>query len=155
LSAVWDASVAVLAAMDERHDPRSATARRVRSLVHGYYGLVAPALMAWEVGNVVHIKLAKRFGRSAEARSNLVDAMLDDIQFARTTPPSWRATARIAERCGLSFYDAAYVEVAARDDVSFVVTEDLRLARAAERLLGKGRAYTTQGVAQALDAAEL
>lgn len=54
-------------------------------------------------------------------------------------PGDLGAVARDCERSGLTFYDAAFLELAARDDASVLVTEDAALRAQAARRLGPRR----------------
>lgn len=100
---------------------------------------VAPALLAFEVGNVIHRKRPAEFGGSLDARLHAVGTALEGIALLPLEAGDVEAIARVCEEEQLSFYDAAYLELAERDDEALLVTDDDRLRRAATRRLGAER----------------
>jgi predicted nucleic acid-binding protein len=78
------------------------------------HGAVVPALWRLEVAD--SLTMAARGGR---IDSGLRDAALCDLALEITTDPhteanAWSQTLQLADRCGLTVYDAAYLELALR-----------------------------------------
>ena len=95
----------------------------------------APALWAWETGNLLWV--ACRRGRIDEGRLDDALRILGAAQVRLEGPPDearQRTTLAHARRHGLSFYDASYLEQALRTRAQ-LATKDARLRRAA-RLAG-------------------
>jgi predicted nucleic acid-binding protein len=94
--------------------------------------LYAPALLPFEIANVCVTKLRRHPNR----RGVLLEAfaMLDRIDI-NIVEIDHRETVDVAERFGLTAYDASYLWLAQRLDVE-LVTLDVRLARATERGTG-------------------
>jgi predicted nucleic acid-binding protein len=95
-----------------------------------------PALWHLEVANVLQIGI-RRQRHAVDFR----DHVLSDLSKlaihvdAETQRHAWGATARLAERRGLTVYDAAYLELALRRSLPLAtLDEDLRAAAAAERV---------------------
>ncbi len=102
--------------------------------------LVAPSLLVWEIGNVICGSASRILGDSSvEDRSRIVLALLDGIELDHPTTVSVIATTRISRTHRLTFYDAAYLELASRDGDAFLATEDAALAGAARAVLGASR----------------
>lgn len=146
---IIDASVLVLAAQDEARDPRAAMARRLLPLIHEGYELAAPALIAWEIGQIVHVKRAADW--SLAERPRVVRALLHDLDLDTPDAAALDATGRIAVARNLSFYDAAYLELASRNPDAVLLTEDTRLHQAGRALLGASRTHTLQSVSENLE----
>jgi predicted nucleic acid-binding protein len=102
--------------------------------------LMAPALLAWEVANVVHAKRPEAFGADVAARRALVALLLDGIVLHPPTPAHLLDVARLAHEHRLSAYDAAYLALAVSHR-AILVTEDAKLHRAAAKELGATRAW--------------
>lgn len=136
---VVDASVAILLAQHPDDDPRSDVARRLMPLATQAYRLVAPALLGWELGNIVHAKRASTWPDAA-LRGRIVRGLLEDIDLDVPDDATWASTGHLAERLRLSYYDASYVDLAARRPGALLITEDERLRRAAAADLGRDRA---------------
>src|SRR5437870_13903674 len=98
--------------------------------------LTAPAIMAFELGNVVHRKRRQLFGKNLADRQALVDALLLGVEIAPTVAEDLAEVGRIAEEDRLTFYDAAFLALAARTSAT-LLTEDAALAKAAASRLGK------------------
>ncbi|MEA3199788.1 MAG: hypothetical protein QOE90_1216 [Thermoplasmata archaeon] len=109
------------------------------SALHERFACRAPALLAWEIGHVVHGRRAALFAATPQKRAALVEAMLEGIELVPTDAAARAATARLAARHGLTFYDASYLELAAREPEGTLATHDAALRRAAQRELA-GRA---------------
>lgn len=135
-----DASTLVKVVLDDGPSPSVEAAQAIYPLL-AERGLQAPALLAWEVGNVVHRKYAGRIGRSFEERAALVASLLAPIELLPADEAMVRRTGQLAEEHGLTFYDAAYLEAAGRREDGLLVTEDGKLLRIAARVLGKDRAF--------------
>ncbi|MEK6974752.1 MAG: type II toxin-antitoxin system VapC family toxin [Candidatus Thermoplasmatota archaeon] len=110
----------------------------------------APALIASEVGQVVHNKRAMQFGPTPELRSSAAELLLAQVGLV-PSDPAMRALA--GELCvlGLSFYDAEYVALAQRLD-AILVTHDQAMAKVARVALGKARVVDLDGLRQLVKA---
>lgn len=106
--------------------------------LHARSDLIAPTLLAFEVGQVVHVKKPGAFGSSAAERAELVETLLDGIELVPADDATWRRIGELAEKEALSFYDAAFLELAVSKG-AILLTEDDGLARSAARYLGKAR----------------
>jgi len=99
-------------------------------------GAVVPALWRLEVGN--GLTVAVRRGRivSAMRASALADLELLDILIdAATDANAWSNSLHLADRFGLTLYDAAYLELAQRRSLPLAsLDRDLRSAAQALRL---------------------
>jgi predicted nucleic acid-binding protein len=95
------------------------------------YGGVVPGIWHLEVANVLLLKV-----RHKKLPEKELDAVLADISKlkiavdGRTDEFAWTMTLRLAEKHGLSAYDAAYLELALRRGLA-LATLDKELARAA------------------------
>lgn len=92
---------------------------------------IVPALWRLEVGN--GLLMAGRRGRVRTERVNAVWRELSELPIeidAETNARAWNGTAALARRHGLTLYDAAYLELAARRSLP-LATFDSQLARAA------------------------
>jgi predicted nucleic acid-binding protein len=115
---------------DERSRPADAILDRIRSGER----IVAPALFRWEISNL--LLSALRAGRiEVEETESALDALRDIPIYL--DPPGDRfftgSEMRLAQACGLSAYDAAYLASALTLDAE-LVTADAPLARAARDL---------------------
>ena len=91
-----------------------------------------PALWRWEVANALQMNVRRERHGAAfrdEALSNL--ACLPIKVDARAEPEAWLGTLVIAERHGLTMYDASYLEIAVRRKIP-LATLDRQLRVAAE-----------------------
>lgn len=120
---------------------RIATLARPHLLPHlvGAFDVCAPTLFRWEVGNAVHGRGARGFGDLAR-RKRLVATMLAPVRLVDQAGRE-DAIADVAVRTGLTFYDAAYLQLAL-DEHSPLVTEDRRMLDEAAKVLGPNRAWT-------------
>ncbi|MGQ0536132.1 MAG: type II toxin-antitoxin system VapC family toxin [Methanobacteriota archaeon] len=116
------------------------------TLLQERFASTAPALLAWELGSVVHGRKAALFGASPEERSAALELLLAGIDLVPTDEAGRARTGALAARHSLRFYDASYLELAGRDDSTVFVTEDKRLLAAAARALGGDRATGLSGV---------
>lgn len=148
--AVLDASAAVYVIVEGQADPRGPALRSALEALEMDHGIRAPSLVAYEVGQVVHVKDPDAYGADVRARQDAVDTVLRGIERVPATADGTRRTGGLAERHGLSFYDAAYLELAARDGSGILITEDRRLKTAAVDELGTARAFDIEGIAEAV-----
>jgi predicted nucleic acid-binding protein len=91
-----------------------------------------PALWRWEVANALQMNMRRgRHGAAFrdEALSNL--ACLPIKVETRAEPEAWLGTLVMAERYGLTVYDASYLEIAVRRKIP-LATLDRQLRAAAE-----------------------
>ena len=145
-----DASALLLLVQHPDVDARSEVARRVLPEASAVGEIVAPALLAWEVGNVVFVKRAADWAEP-DAQEDDFATVVENVRLVTPDEAALRATAALARRHGVSFYDAAYLELAARGD-AWLVTEDERLLKAARRELGKARALDLGALGRAVEA---
>jgi len=106
--------------------------------LHARASIIAPALLAYEVGQVIHAKKPSAFEASASERADLVSALLGSIDLITPDDDSLRRSGELAEKERLSFYDASFLELAISRDAS-ILTEDDKLAKIAIRVLGPTR----------------
>jgi predicted nucleic acid-binding protein len=103
-------------------------------------GFWVPELWRWEVANVLQMNVKRGRHGAAFRDAALLDLGLLSIHVdAEAGRQAWGPTVRVAERHGLTVYDAAYLELALRRGVPLAtLDEDLRAAAEAEkvRLLG-------------------
>ena len=135
-------SSALLASLDVARQPEASDAMRD---LKGEHEAVAPTLVAWELGNVVHGRRRNAFGRSLDERLEVVSALLQGVTLMPLEAGDLLAVGRDCEESGLTFYDAAFLELTARDDEALLVTEDAALRAQAHKRLGKGRARALLG----------
>lgn len=136
---VIDANVAVLPAQRAEKDPRADVARRVLPAATEAYGLAAPALLAWEIGQIVHRKRAAEWPDLA-TRQGTAALLVQDVDLDVPDAAAAERCGSLAEKHAISYYDAAYLELALRKPSGLLVTEDERLRRAAALELGPDRA---------------
>lgn len=95
---------------------------------------VVPAIWPLEVANVLLV--AERHQRIREAQTVRFTQLLQSLPITiegESLPGALGAILSLGRECGLSAYDAAYLEVAARRGLAFA-TQDERLIAAARRL---------------------
>lgn len=105
--------------------------------------LSAPALLALEVGNFLHGPHRRAAGETRDDRLASGQALLEGTLLEPFSIESMRAVAALAEDHGLSFYDATYLEHAARSPQFGLLTDDGPLIKGARSALGKGRVKTS------------
>ncbi len=130
MSLIIDSSVALSWCFEDEHT--SATVALLNQIAEA--GAVAPALWPLEVLN--GLAMAERRGRIDVARRHQLAGFLHDLPISldnETASQAWTATARLAERCRLTLYDAAYLELAQRLDLP-LATLDQELRAAASGL---------------------
>lgn len=143
MSCVMDAS-ALLKGVEKGDDGDGDLSRRIRPRLAERFGLAAPLLAAWEIGNVVHTKKRPAVGGSAEQRREVVELLLTGVELDEPDGFQRGRTGRMAEDHELTFYDAAYLELAERRE-GILVTEDQRLLEAGRSELGVDRSLTVAG----------
>ncbi|MEA3201647.1 MAG: hypothetical protein QOE90_3075 [Thermoplasmata archaeon] len=102
------------------------------------YDLCAPALLQWEIGNVVHAKEPAVFGDPAK-RKAVVHALVSHVRLVDQTG-RLGMIADLVDRHALSFYDAAFLQLAL-DETCDLLTQDKKLLGAATREIGPSRAW--------------
>jgi predicted nucleic acid-binding protein len=122
--------------------------------LHERLGAEAPALLAWELGSVVHGRKGRVFGSGLRKRADNLEMMLGGIDLVTTDEAGRRQAAALAARHGLTFYDASYLEVAARREGRCLVTQDAALLVAGARELGAGRVARLDDIGDLLLRAE-
>jgi predicted nucleic acid-binding protein len=95
------------------------------------HGAWVPGLWRWEIANVLHLNV-RRGRHDAEFRDGAVAtlAMLPLKVDAEADRQVWATALRLAERYGLTVYDSAYLEIAARRKIP-LATLDRQLREAA------------------------
>lgn len=92
---------------------------------------VAPSLWALEVANTLLMGERRKRGNEAQSAAFLADLSRLPIVLAdQTTTAAWTGTLPLARSQNLSAYDAAYLELALRENLP-LATLDERLAKAA------------------------
>lgn len=103
-------------------------------------GAWVPGLWRLEVANVLEMGVRRGRHDAAFRDATLADLALLPIQLdTETDQHAWGAIAHLANRHGLTLYDAAYLELARRREAPLATLDrDLRAAAAVEgvRLLG-------------------
>ena len=97
------------------------------------YGAWVPGLWRWEIANVLQMNVrrgrhAGDFRDGALASLALLPVKVD----AEADRQAWNAALHLAERHGLTVYDAAYLEIASRRKIA-LATLDQQLRAAAMR----------------------
>ena len=105
------------------------------------YGAVVPSLWRLEVANTLTVAVRRKRVNAAFRQAALADlALLDIAVDQRTDALAWHDTLVLADRYGLTVYDAAYLEVAQRRQLP-LATLDTAIRAAAHAcgviLLGK------------------
>jgi predicted nucleic acid-binding protein len=137
VSLVLDSSVAAAwIYSDETTD----AVRQVLELVT-MNGAWVPALWRLEVANILEMGVRRRRTDASFRDATLADLALLPIQIdPETDRQAWTSTMQLAERYGLTLYDAAYLELARRRGLPLATLDvELRAAAGKEkiRLLGK------------------
>jgi predicted nucleic acid-binding protein len=83
---------------------------------------LAPGLWAYEVRNSVLVGL--RRGRISKTDAEEFLDSLADLNIRLTDPESYDAVFKLAERYGLTVYDAAYLDLAIREGVPLASLDD-------------------------------
>jgi predicted nucleic acid-binding protein len=129
VSFVVDNAVALTWCFEDERTP--ATAALLGQV--GEQGALAP--MLWPLEAVNGLLVAERRGRLDTPRRRRLPGFPRALPItldAETAPQTWTATARLAERFGISAYDACYLELAQRHQLPLASFDrDLRSAAAA------------------------
>ena len=99
--------------------------------LHGNESFQAPALFAWETGNLLN--MARRRGRITVAQAHSALRLLARAKVALEIGPELarvEATIELARRNELTVYDASYLEQALRTGAQ-LATKDMQLRRCA------------------------
>ena len=83
---------------------------------------IAPRLWAYEVRNSVLMGL--RRGRISKADAEIFLGSLADLSIRLSDPVSYDAVFELAERSGLTVYDAAYLDLAIRQSAQLATLDD-------------------------------
>lgn len=104
-------------------------------------GAWVPALWRLEVANVLEMGVRRGRHDAAFRDATLADLALLEIGVdPETDRQAWGATLRLAERHGLTMYDAAYLELAQRRGLPLATLDtELRAAAGAEGVVLLGR----------------
>lgn len=100
-------------------------------------GAWVPTLWRLEVANILEMGVRRRRHDAAFRDATLADLALLPINLdPETDRQAWGATMQLAERCRLTLYDAAYLELAQRRSLPLATLDrDLRAAAKAERVV--------------------
>ena len=122
---VLDASIAACWCFEDEHDSRADAAA---ALLLASGSAIVPLIFWFEVRNVVLIGM--RRGRTSEA--SMIEWLAKTMRAPITldTLPPEELVFALAQRHRLTFYDAAYLELAQRENIA-LATLDQVLARAA------------------------
>lgn len=132
MSLVIDSSVTLAWFFDdERTDGADAVMRQVAKS-----GAVVPSLWRLEVANALQAALRRKRITAAFRDATLADLLSFAIAVdPETDRQAWGATLALAERCRLTLYDAAYLELAQRLRLPLAsLDEELRAACRAVRV---------------------
>jgi predicted nucleic acid-binding protein len=104
------------------------------------HGAWVPGLWRWEIANVVHLNV-RRGRHSGDFRDGALSslALLPVKVDAEADRQAWSSALHLAERHGLTVYDAAYLEIASRRKIPLATLDrQLRAAAASDgvQLLG-------------------
>lgn len=113
-------------------DERSASADAVLRQVTES-GAVAPSLWRLEVANALQMAVRRQRIDAAFRDASLADlqALMVAIDL-ETDNQAWKTTLHLAERCRLTVYDAAYIELAQRRNLPLAtLDQELRAAGSA------------------------
>ena len=131
MSFVLDNSVALTWCFEDERTPATA------ALLEQVGELGAQTPMLWPLEALNGLLVAERRGRLDAARRQRLAGFLRALPITLdvdTASQAWTETARLAERFGLSAYDAAYLELARRRDLPLASLD--RALRAAATVLG-------------------
>jgi len=131
LSLVIDSSITLAWFFeDERSERTDAVLRQVAES-----GAVVPSLWRLEVANALQMAVRHKRVKAAFRDASIADLRaLAIVVDPETDRQAWAATLMLAERCRLTLYDAAYLELAQR--LSLPLASLDRELRAAGRALG-------------------
>ena len=93
---------------------------------------IVPSLWRLEVANALQMAIRRNRIDTAFRDASLIDlAALAIVVDTETDFQAWRTTLHLADRCGLTLYDAAYLELAQRFELP-LATLDQALCEAAD-----------------------
>jgi predicted nucleic acid-binding protein len=105
------------------------------------HGAVVPALWRLEIANSLTVAARRQRIDSEFRRAALSDlSMLDITTDPYTDSNAWGQTLRLADQCGLTAYDAAYLELALRRRLPLATLDEKLRAGASDcgvELLGR------------------
>jgi predicted nucleic acid-binding protein len=142
---------ALIDAIDAAHPDWGEAFRTLR----GRYRTEAPALIEYEAGNVVHTKHPDVFGDTPGERGEVLETLLEGIEPASTPPSSRKRCGELADGNGITFSDAAFLELADRGEDRVLVTQDEGLLAAARDVLGADRAVDLDAAGERIAHGEL
>lgn len=102
------------------------------------FPLIAPGLLAWELGNVIHKRYPRDFGSNAR-RTALIGTVLQPIELVDQRA-SLADVAAIVDRHAITFYDASYVSLAKQRQAP-LLSSDGALLEVAKKVLGRSLAW--------------
>jgi len=127
LSLVLDCSATLAFVMPDEGTPD--TEKLLESVRRS--GAWVPSLWRLEVANSMNAAIRRRRITRAFRDDTLADLLLLDIRIdPQTDRAAWGATLAMADRHGLTLYDAAYLELAVREKLP-LATLDAQLRKAA------------------------
>lgn len=99
-------------------------------------GALVPALWRWEIANVLEMNAKRgRHGRDFSYEALAALALFPILVDAQCVENAWLDTVSLAERHGLTVYDAAYLELAIRRKIPLATLDrELRAAAESERV---------------------
>ena len=99
-------------------------------------GASVPALWRWEIANVLEMNAKRgRHGRDFSYEALAALALFPILVDAECVENAWLDTVSLAERHGLTVYDAAYLELAIRRKIPLATLDrELRAAAESERV---------------------
>ncbi len=124
MSLVLDNSVAMLWLLPQSNPSGMALADKVLTQLQND-GAMAPSLWTLEAANV--IAKCQRLGKITQAQASAFVALLEGLGIAIDTSTSQRAlhdTLDLARQFRLSAYDAAYLELALREQLPLATLDD-------------------------------
>ena len=124
MSLVLDNSVAMLWLLPQSNPAGMALADKVLTQLQND-GAMAPSLWTLEAANV--IAKCQRLGKITQAQASAFVALLEGLGIAIDTSTSQRAlhdTLDLARQFRLSAYDAAYLELALREQLPLATLDD-------------------------------
>lgn len=105
----------------------------------GERGAIAPELVAYEAGNVVHGKHPEAFGETPQERAVILELLLEGVERIPSTEDVRTRCARLVDETDLTFYDAAFLDLAESTEGSLLLTQDETLASVGKVQLGPDR----------------
>lgn len=141
MTVVLDASVVIESAFAGGGSQAGSASRTILPHLAEKFGFAAPALLAWEVGNVVHTKAPDRFGDTVDERRRAREVLLSGIDLVAANQLDPDSIGRLCQRYGLTYYDASYLALAGGHADGLLLTEDRTLLEAARSELGPDRGH--------------